>query len=1511
MKKNQSILLLFILVVNTTLSQIIPTSGTWASIGNVTLTTVYDDADNGDGVGDGAIFVNGLTAVVGQGASYTFGGTMQSGQSVSISTYTYNRNSSYVNFTVDLYNKTDNKVLKTSATISHLGSVTTPVNTILNYTTVASDAGDELQVRYIRNDDGATSRDFAIDNVIFNTNIATAGPCPFTLTPDLPLIASNATIETQITNAVNRFSDSYLGTSAPTATALNNAVTAYNALNIVVSGGTITGNATANFGVPTFLKTFAQYLKFNPTNPDPRDIKTMANNTVWWVSKQFCDGTLATDVQLYSYQVFARPASLLQNFLDPTVKSLFSYSLYQHTRQFQHFWAPTYDSAYQQANGTIITDLIYNLGDALLAYSLWQDTPEERYRYMRAYKRHTDRFFSYTVGTNDGIKPDGNGFHHNIAYNGYMPAYNTAANMLSYLSGTPFQVEQANYQVFRNAFYTQYIEANDAGVQAFATAGRNPQNRTIPLSKAALKTLAVTGGTIMGLSTADPILAGMYNRIYGVDAAFNYSTVAPFPEGFFQFNHTNASAFRKNNWLVFNKGFSNSLMGAELYTNQNRYGRYQSYGALEIIYPGDKATGNGYDDKTWDWNFNPGTTVINLPWAKLHGEWSRIDEVQKKKFVGTLSFSNKNSELLTNNHGSYGMFAMDFQEDTNTASQGFGTNYTGGVQNHNSTFTFKKSNFYFDDIIVCLGSGITNNDTSNETVTTLFQRLDNKGIGVNVNGTMQTTGLTTYSGASNNWLISNYGTGFYLVSGNDSFVVKNASQKTPNQDQTWFPAPLDFSANPSATYYTGYINHGTNPSNKKYEYILKPNSNATEMLALDANIQSANKPYTVIRQDATAHIVQHIAKKIWGYAFFTTFPTLPSTGNYANSPVTGIDGSCLVMTQNNDVNNTLLVSIDNPDIGFVKDSYAPSIQVTRQLTLKGQWSLSTTYPGVQILSSTTTATVIQFTLVDGLAKEILLNSGDSTTWNGTVWSNGLPTSILNAIIAGNYIVGTDLGSNLGLGLSAKSLTVNNNALVAIPSTNKVTIAGPLDVSSGSFTLENNANLLQTTNATNTGDITVKRASAPLFRLDYSMWSSPTGTTQKLNEFSPLTATGRFYTYNAATNVYTSIPSTTPFSTGKGFLIRMPNTWVDYVDGSSVPASWTGSFTGIPNNGDVNSIGLTAGTYNAVGNPYPSTLSADKFIDANSAGSGAGTLYFWRKRNGTTVTSAYATYTKAGPVGLPAGSGAAGDSGITPTGDIQVGQGFITTAPASGTISFTNAMRTSSTTAPFLRTKLVEKNRVWLNLSTSTEPVNQMMIAYMDGATSGIDYGIDGKYINDSGTALTSAIEGGEYVIQGRALPFDPSDVVALNFKTDTAGTFTITKDSADGIFATTQDIYLVDAVTGTETNLQTDAYTFTAAAGTSNERFSLKYQKTLSVNAAAFNDNTIKVYRNHSILTVSSGAIAISNIKVYDLQGRVLSEQKDVNANMATINNLRASHQVILVKVTSVDNDVVTKKVIN
>jgi trimeric autotransporter adhesin len=319
----------------------------------------------------------------------------------------------------------------------------------------------------------------------------------------------------------------------------------------------------------------------------------------------------------------------------------------------------------------------------------------------------------------------------------------------------------------------------------------------------------------------------------------------------------------------------------------------------------------------------------------------------------------------------------------------------------------------------------------------------------------------------------------------------------------------------------------------------------------------------------------------------------------------------------------------------------------------------------------------------------------------------------------------------------------------------------------------------------------------------------------------------------------------------------------------------------------------------VGNPYPSTIDANAFITANTDNI-ENSLYFWRKTNGASG-SAYAVYN-------PLGGTIASPSSAVPNGIIQVGQGFFVKAKSAANLIFTNAMRVTNTANQFFRTKQVQKDRLWLNLTNTAGVFSQTLIGYTADATPGVDI-FDAKYFGDSPIALTSNINNEEYSIQGR-FSFTATDIVALNFKTDVAGVYTIALDHFDGAFAAGQDVYLLDGKTGAETNLKSSSYDFNAAAGIDNSRFTLKYQKTLSIDETAVEENTISVYKNNGLLYVTSRVVAISSISVFDVQGRLLSEQKNVKANTAFIQDVSAN-QVLIVKIVGEDNSEVTKKVLN
>ncbi|EJW89525.1 chondroitinase, partial [gut metagenome] len=67
---------------------------------------------------------------------------------------------------------------------------------------------------------------------------------------------------------------------------------------------------------------------------------------------------------------------------------------------------------------------------------------------------------------------------------------------------------------------------------------------------------------------------------------------APAPEGFFVYNYGSTGIFRRKNWMVTLKGYTTDVWGSEIYVKDNRYGRYQSYGSVQIMgQPSRKASG--------------------------------------------------------------------------------------------------------------------------------------------------------------------------------------------------------------------------------------------------------------------------------------------------------------------------------------------------------------------------------------------------------------------------------------------------------------------------------------------------------------------------------------------------------------------------------------------------------------------------------------------------------------------------------------------------------------------------------------------------------------------------------------------------------------------------------------------------------------------------------------------------------------------------------------------------------
>ena len=537
----------------------------------------------------------------------------------------------------------------------------------------------------------------------------------------------------------------------------------------------------------------------------------------------------------------------------------------------------------------------------------------------------------------------------------------------------------------------------------------------------------------------------------------------------------------------------------------------------------------------------------------------------------------------------------------------------------------------------------------------------------------------------------------------------------------------------------------------------------------------------------------------------------------------------------------------------------------------------------------------------------------TTTWNGTSWVPFLPVANQRAVIDGNYSLSADL--------ACCSLEILNNAIVSVPSGTNFTISGALTVApAATLIFNNNANLIQTDDiAVNSGNITAKRETSNIIRLDHTLWSSPV-IGQNIYNFSPETLPNRFYTYDSTTNAYTSttLNNSSEFSPAKGFAIRAPNN-----QSATVASVWSGNFSGVPNNGLISFplvYNSANSNFNLVGNPYPSTIDADKFFTANLS-TIAGTLYFYQ--HSLTMNAAgifptgtnYASLTATGGISAtspPESHPAFALQALPPTGIIQVGQGFLVNAIASGNVVFNNSMRLKNNANHFVKATEIEKHRLWINLLSDVGlDINQILVGYLPNATMGVDSQYDGLSFGNIGSYLYSIIDGDRYAIQGRALPFETTDEVPLGFNCTAAGTYSIKLTNKDGLFLGNQDVFIRDNLTGTDTNIKIAPYTFTSNVGIFNNRFKIVYTQALGVPSTAFTQNSIIVYKNLDEFHISTKGIVMKDILVYDILGRVIYKQNSINKTTTILKGVETTNQVVLLKIISDDNQSVTIKVIN
>ena len=536
----------------------------------------------------------------------------------------------------------------------------------------------------------------------------------------------------------------------------------------------------------------------------------------------------------------------------------------------------------------------------------------------------------------------------------------------------------------------------------------------------------------------------------------------------------------------------------------------------------------------------------------------------------------------------------------------------------------------------------------------------------------------------------------------------------------------------------------------------------------------------------------------------------------------------------------------------------------------------------------------------------------ANTWASNVWTNGKPVLGSKVIISGSY----DSQTN-GV-LDVCDLTINSGGSMRVKPNFPVAVKKKIknNGTAASFIVESDANLIQTDNVANEGDIQVQRSVTDMNNnaaaaIDYVYWGSPVSgqAVKGANGFSPDTPANGYLQYNESNDKF-AVTNDATFQIGKGYAIRAETGTNGY--------SKTYQFKGVPNNGNLQYQNLkwtdANHGFNLVGNPYPSNIDFDLLFQMNAAKMYS-TVWFWTNNSYTAAQvgsgyngNNYAVYNGTG--GSPATYNPENpyDGSVIPNGKIKVGQAFIVQSKAAGKdqpLDFTNSIRVTENGNFYQKSN--PKNRFWLTMTSPSNLVNTILIGYIEGATNNYETDFDGELFAIGSDSFYSILGAKKLAIQGKSNQFSTDDVVSVGNTFATDGTYKIKLQMGEGIFENNQKIYLRDKVLDKYFDLTNDeTYTFTASKGVNTTRFDIVYK---SATLAVGNDkkSEFQIYRNGENFVIQSSEI-LGNVELYDSGGRLLRQlySKERNA----IINASALLQGLYIIKSENSGKIRTKKVI-
>ena len=440
------------------------------------------------------------------------------------------------------------------------------------------------------------------------------------------------------------------------------------------------------------------------------------------------------------------------------------------------------------------------------------------------------------VTTNEGIQPDFSFHQHGPQqqFGNYGLAYAGDMTELAVVfGGTPFAFAPEKLAILRNyllkglkwVIYKNKFDISACGRQLFPNA-QTGKARSL-------------SNIYQEMPLADPDFKGQY-----------LAAMDDF-EGNIHFNRSDMTIHRRKDFYTSVKMASNRVAGAESCNSENIQGYYMGDGATFFYQSGDE-----YLDifPFWDWKKIPGITTYQddrvLPVLTASGYRLKTD------FVGGVS------------DGWNGLAAIQYQREGLNAF---------------------KSWFYFDDAVVCLGSGIST-DQDKVVTTSVNQSLLKGEVLVSQKGKKSALKNGSRNLENVDWVIHDKW-GYYFPgsvklniengerTGSWSHVVAPMSDKviTTNVFQLWY-------------------DHGNKPKDAMYAYIVFPKASAD-------NIENRGSELKIIANNAAVQAVTTKDKNLTGIVFY-------KNGSCQISPVLTIssDNPCIVLLDTRQGNEKISIS---------------------------------------------------------------------------------------------------------------------------------------------------------------------------------------------------------------------------------------------------------------------------------------------------------------------------------------------------------------------------------------------------------------------------------------------------------------------------------------------------------------------------------------------------------------------------------------------------------------------------